>query len=125
MSYKFISPKNERDNMLPQSDNKVIKFYQICQYPNKEGTHDVRKLIVSGEGNLLKMQERKCKKKKMDKFIEKQPSYKWKLYPVNSIKVIGLPNEQDMMEAQSFLLNSGNSFGGYGTYDGNHDHWKF
>ena len=110
---KFI--KNNND-MLYNPQKRIDTYYQLCQYKNPyTGFYGTRKIIFNEMGLIKKIFEREYNSKKINTFITHHKSNKFKLYPVNDIKYVDIPNGNDMTEAQSELLNNS-----YKEYDNLH-----
>ncbi len=97
-----IKPKNPD---LVYNPTKVeYSFYQICSFPNN-GFYDVRKILYNELFEPTDTYEKPYPKKKIEKFIEKTPVNKYQMYPTNTLKLISLPDPNQIISANSSLLN--------------------
>ncbi len=102
---KFIK---ENDEMLYNPEKRKDTFYQFCQFKNQySGSYGSRKIIFNENGIILKTYEREYSAQKIEQFIKHHKFNKYKMYPVNDIKYVELPNGNDMTESISELLNNG------------------
>lgn len=102
--YKFIKDNPTTFEYNPTSQ--IFSFYQICQfrdpYTNKYG---IRKVIFDQTGDIVKTFEKGYSKSHVNSFISHNKPNKYALYPVNNLKMINLPNSENILSAKSELLN--------------------
>lgn len=79
-------------------------FYQICSYPDN-GFFNVRKIIFNEKYEPVDIYEKPYPKKKIEKFLKKTSLNKYQLYPTVSLKMVSLPNPNQIISANSSLLN--------------------
>ena len=79
-------------------------FYQVCSYP-EDGFFYVRKIIYNEAFQPIDVYEKPYPKKKIDKYIEKTPKHKFQMYPVSNLKLLAYPNPNQVISANSTLLN--------------------
>jgi hypothetical protein len=102
--YKFISEKPSDFEYNPKKE--LYSFYQICQFRNEQSRkYEVRKVIFNEHGVILKAYEKGYPKFRLDKFMEKTKLHKYKMYPVSSIKLVSLPDPNNIFSVRSELLN--------------------
>ena len=99
---KFIFKKKENK---PAYNPPAVEysFYQICTYP-EDGFFHVRKLIYNQHFEVVEQFEKKYPKKKIEKFLKITPIHKYQLYPALNLKLIALPNPNQIISANSGLL---------------------
>lgn len=107
----MLTPMKTRYVMKPKNPDMAYNppkieysFYQICSYPDN-GFFHTRKIIYNEQFMPVDMYEKPYPKKKIQKFIEKTPNHKYEMYPTNSLELIGLPNPNQIISANSKLLN--------------------
>jgi hypothetical protein len=101
---KFVK---STDEMLYNPEKRLDTFYQFCQFKNPySGMYGSRKIIFDEKGNTLKIYEKEYSSEKIEAFVKHHRSNKYKMYPVKEIAHVGLPNECDMIESKSELLNN-------------------
>jgi hypothetical protein len=114
MSHKYSFSQNINKNNInngigpitPITDKKYITFYQFCQIMNPYSKkYETRKCIFSQEGELIKCYENDYSAKDIEKFIRRHKTNKYCTYAVNSISMIDMPTENDMIIASSSLTN--------------------
>ena len=79
-------------------------YYQICSYPS-DGFYEVRKLIYSEKYEIVDIYEKMYPKKKINTFIKNTHQYKYCMYPTPSLKLVSYPNPEQIITANSSLLN--------------------
>jgi hypothetical protein len=79
-------------------------FYQICSFPDN-GFYNVRKILYNEALLPMDTYEKPYPKKKIEKFIQKTPVNKYQMYPTNSLLLISLPDPNQIITANSSLLN--------------------
>jgi hypothetical protein len=108
------------DEMLYNPEKRKDTFYQFCQFKNQySGAFGSRKIIFDEHGTILKIYEREYTAEKIEEFTKHHKINKYKMYPVNDVKYIDLPNGNDMTESRSELLNNGHKI--YGNQNVNFD----
>jgi len=98
---RMMLPKNSQCHYKP--DPTEYSYYQICGYP-QDGFYEVRKIIYNEKLEPIDIYEKMYPKKKLEKFIEKTPQRKYQIYPVMTVKRIGLPQPNQIICANSDLL---------------------
>jgi len=102
-----IKFKKNNGDMIYNPDHRIDTYYQICQFKNKfTGHFGVRKIVFNEHGEILKIFENEHSGKKIEQFMKSHRQTKFKLFPVNDISYVDLPNGNDMTEVQSELLNN-------------------
>ena len=101
---RFLFKKKENPNMAYNPPPVEYSFYQICSYPD-DGFFHVRKLIYNQNFDLVDKFEKKYPKKKIDKFLKITPVNKYQLYPALNLKLVALPNPNQIISANSSLLS--------------------
>ena len=81
-------------------------YYQICQFMNKKTKlFGIRKIIFNEKFDILQIIEKEYNSQTITKFVKNNATNKYKIFPTNDIKHIGIPNTSDLIEVQSDLLN--------------------
>ena len=101
---RIIFKKTQNKDMAYNPPKVEYSFYQICSYPD-DGFFHVRKLIYNELFEITDIYEKKYPKKKIDKFLKITPVHKYQLYPALNLKLIALPNPNQIISANSSLLN--------------------
>lgn len=96
--------KAKNPEMVYNPPKVEYSFYQICSYPDN-GFFHTRKIIYNEQFMPVDVYEKPYPKKKIEKFIEKTPKHKFEMYPTNSLKLVALPNPNQIISANSKLLN--------------------
>lgn len=108
---KFV--KNDND-MVYNPEKRKDTFYQFCQFKNPyTGEYGSRKVVFNELGSILKVYEKEYPAEKIETFIKKHNFNKYKMFPVNNIQYVEMPNANDMTELQSELLNNNVKSYGY------------
>ena len=107
----MLAPAKTRYVMKPKDTNMIYNppkveysFYQICSFPDN-GFYNVRKILYNESFLPMDTYEKPYPKKKIEKFIEKTPVNKYQIYPTNSLLLISLPDPNQIITANSSLLN--------------------
>jgi hypothetical protein len=107
----MLAPMKTRYVMKPKDPNMIYNppkveysYYQICLFPDN-GFYHVRKILYNESLLPMDTYEKPYPKKKIDKFIEKTPINKYKIYPTNTLLLIGLPDPNKIITANTSLLN--------------------
>jgi hypothetical protein len=105
MKTRYVMGKNNNNNGMAYNPPATeYSFYQVCSYP-EDGFFYVRKLIYNEAFHPVDVYEKPYPKKKIDKFIEKTPKHKFQMYPVSNLKLLAYPNPNQVISANSTLLN--------------------
>ena len=96
--------KNKSHDMCYNPPKVEYSFYQICSYPDN-GFFNVRKIIYNESFEAVDIYEKPYPKKKIEKFLERTATNKYQMYPTISLKMISLPNSNQIIAANSSLLN--------------------
>jgi hypothetical protein len=111
MNNNMLAPMKTKYVMKPKDPNMIYNppkveysYYQICSFPDN-GFYDVRKILYNESFLPMNTYEKPYPKKKIEKFIEKTPVNKYKMYPTNSLKLISLPDPNQIITANSSLVN--------------------
>jgi hypothetical protein len=104
----FLEPMKTRYVMKQKTSSycppKIeYSFYQICSYPDN-GFFHVRKIIYNEKFEPIDTYEKPYPKKKIEKFLEKTPDNKFQMYPTPTLKMVSLPNANQIIAANSNLL---------------------
>ena len=106
MDGKIRFKKND-DEMVYNPEHRIDTYYQICQFKNEfTKQYGVRKIAFDEQGTILRVYESERSAKKIEEFVKHHRPNKFKMYPVNDISYVELPNGNDMVEVQSELLNN-------------------
>jgi len=100
---KYIIAKREPE-MIFKPEKIEYSYYQICAYPN-DGFYELRKIIYNENYEAVDVYEKFYPKKKIESFLRNTLEHKYRLYPTNSIKTIAYPNPEQIICANSSLLN--------------------
>ncbi len=110
-NFNFLSPmktryvlKNKSPDMCYNPPKVEYSYYQVCAYPDN-GFYNVRKILYNELYEPVDKYEKAYPKKKIDKFLERTPDNKYQLYPTPSLKMVSLPNPDQIISANSKLLN--------------------
>lgn len=108
MKSNHIKFKKADEEMIYKPEQKIDTFYQICQFKNDfTKKFATRKIVFDEQGTVLKTFERDYSQQKVEDFMKKNRTTKYKLYPTYDISVIDLPDGEDMICVNSELLNNG------------------
>ena len=55
---------------------------------------------------MVRYKEAKLKKTILEKFLKGSPKYKYTLYPVYNLDIVGYPDPNEILMAQSQILNN-------------------
>ncbi len=105
------------ENLEYSPDKFCDSFYQICQFKkekesdkesnkNKDDTYMTRKVIFDQNFNVVKISEKSYDKKILNNFLKKANPNKYKIYPVNNLLYLELPNRCDFINVRSELSNN-------------------
>lgn len=97
--------ESQEEEFIYKPDEHQFTFYQICQF-SIDKKYNIRKLFYNEYGNLVKNKESYMKKDKLNKFIKKCPKYKYTIYPAYNLDVVGYPEDNEILTAQSHILNN-------------------
>ena len=87
--------------------DKLYTIYQICRYKNNvTGLFGVRKVFFNSDNSIVKVYEKEYSAKQIKQFIKNNISNKYKLFPVNTLSYVDLPNSSTMLEVRSDLINN-------------------
>ena len=114
-TYKFITKYNQHEQpMLPISQT---SFYQIAAHPHpKNNLYHVRKFIIDGDDNIIKMSEYNIKQKHYDQLIKQKKSHEYKQYSVYNLTNVGYPNRGDILLCKSNILSVNNTYTGFASF---------
>ena len=96
--------KTQEEEVVYKPDERIFTFYQICGYDMKK-KHHIRKLRYNEYCELIDYKEAKIRKDKLEKFTKKCPDFKFAIYPAYNLDVIGFPKDNEILTAQSQILN--------------------
>jgi hypothetical protein len=102
MKTKYII-KNKTPDMCYNPPKVEYSYYQICSYP-ENGFFNVRKIIYNELYEPIDIYEKAYPKKKIEKFIQRTPDNKYQMYPTMTLKMLSLPNPNQVITANSNLL---------------------
>lgn len=112
--YYFKTPQNnELYNDVPLD---IIKFYQICAFPNKYGLYEVREVIANENNEISISRVIQVKKNIHVKLLKTFRDNKYKIYPVLTLRDVPLPSINDISVARSMMLNVDNDYSGYAIF---------
>lgn len=102
-----IKFKKADEEMTYKPEQKIDTFYQICQFKNQfTKKHGTRKVVFDEQGNILKTFEREYSYQKLEEFMRRNRSTKYKIYPTHDISIVDLPGGEEMICVHSELLNN-------------------
>jgi hypothetical protein len=95
------------EDLIYNPERSQNTFYQICQFKNKSSNlYQTRKIIFDEKHNIIKIYEKSYGAKILEKFIKQHENLnKLKMYPVEDISTLDLPNSNDFMMVCSNLAN--------------------
>jgi hypothetical protein len=99
---RYVIKKKDK-NMIYNPPKVEYSYYQICLFADN-GFYHVRKILYNESFLPINTYEKPYPKKKIDKFIEKTPIHKYKIYPTNTLQLISLPDPNQIIAANSSLL---------------------
>jgi hypothetical protein len=100
---KFV---NETSDMTFNPKSRIDSFYQICQFRKKGSrVYETRKIFFNEKGEILRVYEKEYSSKVLKNFMDTNSTNRYKIYPVSSLSLIGLPNQSEMTILQSPLTN--------------------
>jgi hypothetical protein len=91
------------ENLAYQPPTIKNSFYQICQIKNSEKLYPVRKVIYNGNYEIVHVFEKTYDAKTIKKFLKSNSTNKYKMFPVNDLSLLALPNGSDFMGSHSDL----------------------
>jgi len=101
MKFKLQRQKEEFEY---KPEPRQFSFYQICQFP-MDKQYSVRKIIYDETGEIVNYRESKLKKSVLEKFLKSCPECKYTIYPAYDLGVVGFPVSDEILVAQSHILN--------------------
>jgi hypothetical protein len=96
--------ETQKEDFIYKPDERQFSFYQICQFPIDK-RYKVRKLIYNENCDVMYHREKNMKKTILDKFLKKCPDFKYTIYPTYDLDVVGFPDPNEILTAQSQILN--------------------
>jgi len=85
----------------------TFSFYQICIFPRPDNKLcSVRKIIYNEKYEIIDIKNKDYTKKKINNFTDKTKSHRYKLYSTYDIDLIDLPGPEQVLNANSDLLNN-------------------
>jgi len=96
--------ESQEEDFIFKPDDRRFSFYQICQF-HIDKKYMVRKLIYNENGEMLEYREKKMKKDILDKFLKHCQKFKYTIYPVYDLDVVGFPDPNEILTAKSNILN--------------------
>lgn len=104
VQYKFITDDPTKFGYNPEK--RLHSFYQICKVHDPiTGKFMIRKVIFDQLGEIIKTFIKAYPKHKIINFIKNHKPHQYAMYPVNNVSLVGLPNADNILSAQSELLN--------------------
>jgi hypothetical protein len=103
IKYNF---KGNRDPEMCYKPEKIeYTYYQICHFPNPSNElYGVRRIKINEYHEVTNVKEKYYNKKKIDKFTQRIPINKYKVYATYILDDIELPNYDQIVGANSELL---------------------
>jgi hypothetical protein len=96
--------QTQEEEFIFKPDERQFSFYQICQFSvNKK--YKVRKIIYNETAEMITHREKAMTKDILDKFLKKCPEFKYTIYPVYDLDVVGFPDPNEILTAKSNILN--------------------
>lgn len=122
--YFFASSMSEtlyNDAPLP-----VIKFYQICAFPNPlSKNYEIREVIINCNNDIEKFRTLFVSKKVHSKVLKTLKENQYRLYATVDLNSIELPSCSDISLARSGILNNDSDYTGYAKFNSNSDfQWR-
>jgi hypothetical protein len=103
---KFDSKSSTYDDMIYKPKDITFYYYQICFYPDPNTRLvSVRKLTFDQYYQVIEAKEKAYNQKKVKKFIDTIPKSKYCVYPTYNINMITYPQPDQILSANSSLLN--------------------
>jgi hypothetical protein len=119
---KFKYSGDNAESLTYKPQNFQNSFYQICQFKDEStNLYMTRKIIYNERYDILKIFEKKYDAKTIEKFLKNTNINKYKLYPVNNISYLEIPNVSDFMNANSELSNNKPKTNDMNCYDSYND----
>jgi hypothetical protein len=88
--------------------DRVVRYYQICAFPDSDGRYGVRVYIFNNmslkANRILDRRERYVSCKTVDKLMATLPTNYYKSWAVASLKYIPSPSQDDLIASGSELL---------------------
>lgn len=105
-----------RDYRKVEKKKEVPKmFYQVCVFPLRDQTHNVRAFVYKPDGSLIAVKRYRVKEGALADFLKKTNVADYKQYSTYNFDEIAYPSSHDVLVQQSELLCTGN-LAGYGNY---------
>jgi len=81
-------------------------FFQIAQFKNPySGKYNVRKVIISDDGEIVGTFDKQFQKKVLDTFMKKVSNLHYCIYPVYDLGIVDLPFDKIPLLNSKLLLN--------------------
>ena len=97
--------ESQQKEFIYTPDARQFSFYQICQFSvNKR--YKVRKIIYNESADMISHREKAMNKNILDKFLKKCAKFKYTVYPVYDLDVVGFPDANEILTAKSQILNN-------------------
>ena len=112
MKFKLVP---QEEDFIYKPDKRFYSFYQICKFttdcdkiPANQRKYHIRKIVFDEYSEIDHRQTKTkfIKKYKLDVFLTKCPTYKYTLYSTYNLDVVGLPDPNEILTAQSQILNN-------------------
>ncbi len=99
--YKFTK---RDDQILYKPDPVLFKYYQLCNFENKNKLFFVRRFLCNEDYAILEVKEAEFTKRQIDEFINKAPQNSYKIFSVYNFKHTHYPTTNDLIMAHSTLI---------------------
>lgn len=114
--YNFITPSSQ--SIYDDVPLKVIKFYQICAFPNpKNGIFEIRETIINGNNDIDSYRTIHVHEKTKKRLLKSLRENRYRLYATNTLTYIEHPNCNDISLARSEMLNEDSIYSGFAPFD--------
>lgn len=108
----------QEEEFVYQPEKKKFTFYQFCRMHNPDRTssyaesnkgkmniHEMRKLILDEEYQVISKKEALISASKLEKFIKNSPDHKYTLYETYEISDVDMPSDLELFTANSHILS--------------------
>jgi hypothetical protein len=112
----------QEEEFVYQPEKKKFTFYQFCRMHNPDRTkangkkikiHEMRKLVLDEEYQIISKKEALISAPKLEKFIKKSPDHKYTLYEIYEIASVDMPSDLELFTANSQILGGSSHVKGF------------
>jgi len=114
MKYVFVSQDDTPEVGIQQ---KPIKFYQICAFPNpKNEKYEVRVVKINDDDKIISFDIYSVTKETKKKLLSVLRANLFKIYATFTLDGTKLPSLSDISTARSKMINDDNNYSGFAPF---------